>query len=123
MSRLRFSASKRANTVSVELRFRRVYVEASTIRCRPTKSSFRSSIGESSCRSGGKARAVESGISPGRRLESVDPAFADRFRLGTAARAGRDYEHHEVALPAAHHERPRPLVDPPGNAALCFEVA
>src|SRR5919108_409767 len=46
ISRLRFRASKSANTVSVELRFRRVYVEASTIRCRPTKSSLRSSMRE-----------------------------------------------------------------------------
>src|SRR5215471_21197056 len=38
MSRFRASASRSVKTVSVDVRLRRLIVEASTIRCRPTKS-------------------------------------------------------------------------------------
>ena len=38
MSRLRASASSRVNTVSVDVRFRRFVVDASMMRCLPTKS-------------------------------------------------------------------------------------
>src|SRR5678815_4980211 len=44
MSRFRAMASNKEKTVSVDVRFRRLYVDASTIRCRPAKSSGRATI-------------------------------------------------------------------------------